>query len=93
MFASTLRARAILKLAFEAANCKVEHTYTEKTTKSDPNRRSVVFPCYGDTEKVLKIATQMFKEVGYTKSIPKVTESPYFGSYIRVIAYMPSITE
>jgi hypothetical protein len=88
MFASTLRARAILKLAFEAANCKVEHTYTEKTTKYDANRRSVVFPCYGDTEKVLKIATQMFKEVGYTKSIPKLTDSPYFGSYIRVIAYI-----
>jgi hypothetical protein len=87
MFASTLRARAILKLAFEAADCKVEHTYTEKTTKRDPNRRSVVFPCYGDTEKVLKIASMMFNELGYTKSIPKLTDSPYFGSYIRVIAY------
>ena len=89
MFASTLRARAILKLAFEAANCEIpRHTYTEKTTENDTKRRSVVFPCYGDTDKVLKIATQMFKEVGYTKSIPKLTDSDYFGSYIRVIAYI-----
>jgi hypothetical protein len=87
MFATTLRARAILKLAFEAANCKVEHTYTEKTTKYDPKRRSVVFPCYGDAAKVLKIASVMLKDCGYTKSIPKLTKSPYFGSYIRVIAY------
>lgn len=88
MFASTIRARAILKLAFEAANCELpKHTYTEKTTENDANRRSVVFPCYGDTNKVLKFATAMFKEVGYTKSIPKLTESDYFGSYIRVIAY------
>ena len=88
MFATTLSARALLKLAFEATNCAVEHTYTEKTTKRDPKRRSVVFPVYGDTDKVLKIATQMFKECGYTKSIPKLTESDYFGSYIRVIAYI-----
>ena len=89
MFASTTRARALLKLAFEATNVDVpHHTYTEKTTENDPKRRSVVFPCYGDTDKALRIATKMFKECGYTKSIPKLTESPYFGSYIRVIAYI-----
>jgi len=90
MFATTLRARALLKLAFEATNCAVAHTYTEKTSERDPKRRSVVFPVYGDSNKVLKIATEMFKECGYTKSIPKLTTSDtlYGAEYIRVIAYI-----
>jgi hypothetical protein len=90
MFANTLRARALLKLAFEACHCAVAHTYTEKTSERDPKRRSVVFPVYGDSEKVLKIATQMFKECGYNESIPKLTVSDtmYGSEYIRVIAYI-----
>jgi len=91
MFATTLRARALLKLAFEATGVDVpRHTYTEKTTENDPKRRSVVFPVYGDSVKVLKIATEMFKECGYTKSIPKLTtsETMYGAEYIRVIAYI-----
>ena len=90
MFATTLRARALLKLAFEATNCAVEHTYTEKTTKRDPKRRSVVFPCYGDSRKVLEIARDMFTKAGYTSRIPKLTSPEiYYGpEYIRVIAYI-----
>ena len=89
MFATTKQARAILKLAFKAANAEIpRHTYTEKTNKNDPKRRSVVFPVYGDSRKVLEIARDMFIEAGYTSRIPKLTENEWFGSYIRVIAYI-----
>lgn len=93
MFATTTQARALLRKAFTLANSELpRNTYTEKTTKRDTNRRSVVFPCYQDTDKVLEIARLLFKEAGIS-CIPKMTASDYFGSYIRVIAYMPSITE
>jgi hypothetical protein len=90
MFATTKQARAILRQAFKAANCAVEHTYTEKTTENDPKRRSVVFPCYGDSRKVLEIARDMFIKAGYTSRIPKLTspEIYYSPDYIRVIAYI-----
>jgi hypothetical protein len=88
MFASTLEARKILKLALKAADSHSSNTYTEKTSKLDPSRRSVVFPCDTNVEKALEIASKMFKEAGYTKSVPYMTSKDYFGSYIRVIAYI-----
>ena len=91
MFATTKQARAILKLAFKAANAEIpRQTYTEKTNPKDPKRRSVVFPCYGDSRKVLEIARDMFIKAGYTSRIPKLTSPEiYYGpEYIRVIAYI-----
>ena len=93
MFASTVRARALLKLAFEAAGVnKPSHTYTEKTSEYDKDRRSVVFPVHPeDASDVLTFAKDFFSEVGYTKSMPKITVATdsygYPTSYIRVIAY------
>ncbi len=93
MFASTTRARALLKLAFKAARVEVpSHTYTEKTSERDPNRRSVVFPVNVDyVEDIMHFATPMFEEVGYNESMPKVSickdYSGYVRAYIRVIAY------
>ncbi len=92
MFATTKQARAILKLAFKAADVELpRHTYTEKTNKNDPKRRSVVFPIYSDnSRKVLEIARDMFILAGYTSRIPKLTspEIYYSPEYIRVIAYI-----
>ena len=91
MFATTKQARAILKLAFKAANAEIpRQTYTEKTNPKDPKRRSVVFPVYSASDKVLEIARNMFIEAGYTSRIPKLTvsETMYGAEYIRVIAYI-----
>jgi len=90
MFASTTQARALLRKAFALANSTVpRNTYTEKTNPSDPNRRSVVFPCYENSDKVLEIARLLFAEAGITSRIPKLTSpEKYYGpEYIRVIAY------
>jgi hypothetical protein len=93
MFASTLSARRLLKLAFKAASVEVpSHTYTEKTSETDTARRSVVFPVNVDyVEDIMHFATEMFKETGYNESIPKVSickdYSGYIRAYIRVIAY------
>lgn len=92
MFASTLDARALLKLAFEAAGSnKPSHTYTEKTTKRDPKRRSVVFPVdMKFADEVKHQARDFFQEAGFTKSVPKLYthfSCGYLAYYIRVIAY------
>jgi hypothetical protein len=90
MFASTIRARKVLRLAFEQAGEKIPlHTYTERTTDRDENRRSIVFPCYGDSVKVVNIARKMFRELGFYGSVPKITRCDSFGhnEYIRLIAY------
>jgi hypothetical protein len=93
MFASTLDARALLKLAFEAAGAnKPSHTYTEKTTERDPKRRSVVFQVHPKfADEVIHQARDFFSEAKFTKSIPKLyTTVDFYGyqtTYIRVIAY------
>ena len=91
MFASTKQARALLKLAFKAAKANLpSHTYSEKTTKRDPNRRSVVFPISPAlADEVIHQARDLFKEAGFTKSAPKLYTCCYFthNTYIRVIAY------
>lgn len=93
MFASTLDARNLLNLAFEAADApKPLHTYTEKTSEHDPKRRSVVFPIDSDdADDVATFASDFFTEAGFTSSKPVVTfnkdYSGYIRAYIRVIAY------
>jgi len=96
MFASTLDARNLLKLAFEAASANLpSHTYTEKTTERDPNRRSVVFAVDSDfADEVIHQARDLFQEAGFTSSVPKLyTNAKMFGTklfmttYVRVIAY------
>ena len=93
MFATTVQARTLLKLAFEAAGSnKPEHTYTEKTSEFDKDRRSVVFPVHPrDAFDVIDFAKSMFEEQGYNESMPRLTiTTDVYGSentYIRVIAY------
>ena len=94
MFASTTRARALLKLAFKAAGSKVpSHTYTEKTTERDPKRRSVVFPVDPSfADEIKHNAREVFRDVGYNESIPQLHTHVVYGGYvtmyIRVIAYI-----
>ena len=92
MFASTKEARALLKLAFEAAGSnKPSHTYTEKTTENDPDRRSIVFPVDMEfADEVKHQARDFFQEAGFTSSVPKLYTNYSMGQlvyYIRVIAY------
>lgn len=95
MYASTTQARKLLKLAFASCNATVpSHTYTEKTTDYERNRRSIVFPVYGDAlaEQIANEATKLFKEFKLYESRVRVTHSLYSGaSYIRVIAYVDSL--
>lgn len=91
MFASTVVARALIRKAFN--RCGVPepvHTYTEKTTKNDPKRRSVVFPIYGafKADQVSKYAREFLQDAGYTKSKVTLTTTLFEDRYyIRVIAY------
>ena len=92
MFASTLEARKLLKLSFKAAGAAlIAGTYTDKTTKRDANRRSVVFRVHPDfADEVIHQAREFFKEAGFTKSVPKLYTTFVSGmhrTYIRVIAY------
>lgn len=88
-YANTTTAREILRKAFVEANMTFgKTTYTEKTTDFDPDRRSVCFTIDdGDATLVVKIAKRMFKDAGFTKSVPYATSAPHTG-YVRVIAYM-----
>ena len=96
MFASTLSARRLLKLAFKVTGSKVpSHTYTEKTTERDPNRRSVVFPVDpAFADEIKHTARELFLDAGYNESIPQLYThvmsggyKPYVTMYMRVIAY------
>jgi hypothetical protein len=57
--------------------------YTEKTSKHNPQRRCVVWQCWGDVKapEVAKLMSEKFAELGYTN---KVTVTS--GYYVRVIA-------
>jgi hypothetical protein len=92
MFASTLKARELLKLSFQSASADLPaSTYTEKTTDRDANRRSVVFPVQPDlADEVIHQARDFFQELGFSKSVPKLYTTFSSGmhrTYIRVIAY------
>ena len=92
MFASTIEARKLLKLAFKSSGANLPgNTYTDKTTENDPTRRTVVFPVHpDDADEVIHQARDFFQEAGFTKSVPKLytTFSLYtHQTYVRVIAY------
>jgi hypothetical protein len=96
MFASTRFARSVLKQVCRTNNVDFSNTYTEKTTKSDTKRRSVVFPISGadaDVAQALAQAKQAFFNAGFAQTAPKLTRSEYrygYGGlkYFRVIAYL-----
>ena len=94
MFASTKSARTLLNRAIKENQSFVRDSWTDKTSDSDSTRRSVSFRIpEANSEKVLATARQLFKDQGYTGSVPKLTvsyEGTRYGgyTYIRVIAAM-----
>lgn len=85
---TTKVARELIKLAVVMNNARFGNTYTDKTSKSDPTKRSVVFmiPPARD-EIILATLEQMYRDFGYTSQI-KLTRSKFNAhySYIRAIA-------
>lgn len=96
MFASTQFARAVLNKVCRENKITIGNTYTEKTSKTEPNRRSVVFQIAAtEAEKIVALsqAKQAFADAGFAQTAPKITESEYrygYGgfTYLRVIAYL-----
>ena len=94
MFADTRVARAVFKKVCADNALKIGNTYTEKTTKNEPDRRSVVFQVFGaevNKQRALEQATVALSS--YPDSKPKITESEFrygYGglTYLRVIAYI-----
>ena len=90
MFASTQSARNLLNAAISSADAVSFQTWTDKTTKQSPNRRSVSFQISdAKSAQALAKARQLFAQAGYTESVPKLTVGYHSGcTYIRVIAQM-----
>jgi len=90
MYATTKQARAIFKQVLDTTK---RGSWTDKTSDSDPKRRSVSV-CISDPSILPKVRA-LFAAAGFDQSVPKVTciESDYAsytrgGTYLRVIAYM-----
>lgn len=92
MIASTITARNIIRSVISDKLFHIDkHTYTDKTSIKDANRRSVCFksfsPILYKNELIEKINSE-FAKYGYTNkvTITRKGYSPY--EYIRVIAYI-----
>ena len=90
MYATTKQARAIFKQVLDTTKWG---SWTDKTSDSDPKRRSVSV-CIADPSILPKVRA-LFAAAGFDQSVPKVTclESDFAsytrgGTYLRVIAYM-----
>ena len=86
MYATTKQARSIIT---SVIGKRFIGTWTDTTTKRDPNRRSVVYGI-GDASVLPKIQ-QLFADAGFDQSVPKLTFSPDSrgtDTYLRVIAYI-----
>jgi hypothetical protein len=85
---STKIARELIKKAVVMNNARFGNTYTDKTSKLDPTRRSVVFMISPSKDYVI-LATleKMYRDLGYDSQI-KLTKSKFNArySYIRAVA-------
>ena len=96
MFATTIIARNIIRSALSAKSINIDnHSYTDKTSNKDVNRRSVVFkasPINNKAELIDYINSEFIK-YGFSNKItitnqkfPNGYITPY--TYIRVISYI-----
>jgi hypothetical protein len=96
MLASSITARNIIRSALTSKSIYIDkHSYTEKTSIKDVNRRSVVFktsPIINKAELINYINLEFIK-YGFSNTItitnqkfPSGYTSPY--TYIRVITYI-----
>lgn len=90
---NTITARKLIKIALDVNNARYFGCWTDKTSKFEPNRRSVSF-MISDLKAlaVLETLKEIYQDLGYDSPI-KLTESEtnfYHRSggntYIRVIA-------
>jgi hypothetical protein len=89
MLATTKQARAIVR---SISNSFFTQTYTEKTSKYNKNRRSVVF-LFNDLQEAYNTQTQLQKVISNKVTITGVTRRQYGGAnrqymvaYVRIIA-------
>lgn len=82
---NTKTARKLIKLAISMNCARFANTYTDKTCKSDPTRRSVVFMITpSKANDILATLKQIYRDVGYSSPV-KITESSNC-TYIRAVA-------
>jgi hypothetical protein len=90
---TTKSARNLIKLACEINNCDFYNSWSDKTSKLDPNRRSVSFMIQESKAfAVLTTLFEIYRDLGYNSPI-KITQSESCFStrsggctYIRAIA-------
>lgn len=95
MFASTIATRNIVRSGLSSLGISpLKHSYTDKTSKLHPQRRSVVFKInrsYSDFEthrNIVSAINSEFKKFGYENEtiVTTLSYSPYI--YVRTIAYI-----
>jgi hypothetical protein len=89
MLVKTKQARAIVRLISDSF---FTQTYTEKTSKHNKNRRSVVF-LFNDLQEAYNTQTELQKVISNKVTITGVTRRQYGGyerkytvAYLRIIA-------
>ena len=95
MIANTIGTRNLIRRAIQETNATGvnKHTYTEKTAKKDPSRRSIVFQ-FSDVAQAKTVADYLKKDMATRgfKNRVKVTTASGIGTwdkpYLRVIARM-----
>ena len=92
MIASTIIARNIIRSSLFSKSINIDkHSYTDKTSKKDPSRRSVVFKSFTRIifrDELIDYINSEFSKYGYDNkvTISSKSYSPY--EYIRVISYI-----
>lgn len=92
MFANTIISRNIVRQSLFSNNISItKHSYTDKTSKKDYQRRSIVFKSINpiiDKQSLINSINSEFSKYGYSNKaiITRKSYSPY--EYIRVIAYI-----
>lgn len=90
MIAQTITVRNILRFSLKSKSIVFDtHTYTEKTSKKDVKRRSIVFKTFSpiiNKSELIDFINSEFTKYGYSNKayITRQSYSPY--EYIRVIS-------
>lgn len=92
MLATTIIARNIIRSALFSKSVNIDkHSYTDKTSIIDYNRRSIVFKSFSpiiNKSELIEYINSEFIKYGYSNkvTITRKSYSPY--EYIRVISYI-----
>ena len=90
---TTKQARNLIKIALDVNNARYFGCWTDKTSKLDPNRRSVSFMISDSkADKILVTLKQLYQDAGYDSPVKLTTsDTNIFNrsggyTYIRAIA-------